>query len=349
MKRWAAIFFAVVPLTACMTTTAPPSDSIQKIADDVWRYQLAESIELQQKFGVPVRHLPDVTFAQAQRDADFSRAILRRLDAVQPANEDERLTAGVVRWLAEGAIEEPQLFWYRSPVTPYRTPLFTVHKVLAQMKDEEKTPLLAEMPHLVDDILGVLREQERRGIRVPKDEIPAVRGMLDGLAKSLSPEIARLRAHFDDAYFAEAPAGVGLSQYPGGAEAYRAFVRQETTTRLTPEQIHELGLREIARIDGELEAIRQEVGFHGSLADFRRSLKTDPRFFAKTPEEVGERLMAPVHRIEAQVPRFFAHTPKAPYGVKRLAPEFEGGATFGYYQVPTPAEPTGTYISTARS
>src|SRR4051794_3606774 len=338
MKRWAAIL--PLALTACMTT-APHSDSLQKIADDAWNYTVERNIELRAKFGLPVEHLPDVTFAEAERDADFARTLLRRLKTVQPANEEERLTAAIIRASSQRAIDDVPLFWYRFPVTPYRTPLFNVHNALQRIPD--RTRALAEMPRFVDDILGGLREQERRGIRVPKDEIPAVREMLAGLSKSLSSELERLRAHFDDAYVAQAPAAVGLSQYPGGAEAYRAFVRQETTTQLTPEAIHALGLREIGRIDGELAAIRQEVGFSGSLADFRRFLKTDPRFFAKTPEEVGERLMSHVRRIEPQVPRFFAQTPKAPYGVKRLDPEFEGGATFGYYQVPTAADPVGRY------
>ena len=327
-----------------MTTTAPHSnDSIRKIADDAWSYWLERDIQLRQKFGLPIEHLPDITFAEAQRNAEFARTLLRRLDAMTPANEDERLTAAVLRWHSQRSIDDVPLFWYRSPVTPYQTPFFVVHNVLSRLNADEKQHLLAEMPRFVDDVLGVLREQERRGIYLPKDEIPVVREMLAGLAKSLSPEIERLHAHFDDDYAAKAPAGIGLSQYPGGAEAYRAFVRQETTTNLTPEEIHELGLREIERINRELDAVRQEVGFSGSLAEFRRSLKTDPRFFAKTPEEVAERLMAPVRRIEAQVPRFFAHTPRAPYGVKRLDPEFEGGATFGYYQVPTKAEPQGSY------
>jgi len=102
-------------------------------------------------------------------------------------------------------------------------------------------------------------------------------------------------------------------------------------------------LREIARIRRELDAVREEIGFRGSLADFRRFLKTDARFFAKTPEEVAARLMSHVRRIEPQVPRFFASTPKAPYGVKRLDPEFEDGTTFGYFQVPTATDPAGTY------
>jgi uncharacterized protein (DUF885 family) len=315
--------------------------ALAEIADDVWRHWLDRDIGLQFKVGVAIEHLPDITFAAAQRDAAFARTILQRLDAVHPANEEERLTVAILRRSSQSAIDDVPLFWYRFPVTPYRTPLFTVHNVLSRMKNAHH--LFDEMPRFVDDILGVLREQERRGIRLPKEEIPTVRGMLAGLAGSLSPAIEGLLAHFDDEYFAQAPDGVGMSQYPGGAEAYRAFVRQETTTDLTPEEIHAIGLREMARIDRELDAIRQEVGFSGSLAEFRRSLETDPRFFAKTPEEVAARFLSHVHRIEPQVPRFFARTPKAPYAVKRDSPEFEESATFGYYQAPTAADPAGTY------
>ena len=308
------------------------------IADDVWLYWLERDIELRRKFGLPIEHLPDITFAAVEHEAEFARAILQRLDAVQPADEDERLTAAIVRWHCERSIDELSLFWYRFPVTPYRTLFFGIHNALPHAK-----PALAEMPRFVDDILGVLREQERRGIRIPKDEIPTVRALFENLAQSLSPEIARLLAHFDDEYAGRAPDGVGLSQYPGGAEAYRAFVRQETTTELTPEEIHELGLQEIARIERELDKVRHDAAFRGSLIEFRRFLKTDERFFVKTPEEFAKRLMAPVQRIEAQVPRFFLRTPKAPYGVERLPVEFEGGDTFGYYQGPTAAEPQGTY------
>jgi uncharacterized protein (DUF885 family) len=137
--------------------------------------------------------------------------------------------------------------------TPYRTAFFGNHNALP-----EAQPALAEMPRFVDDVLGVLR------------------ALLGNLAQSLSPEIARLLAHFDEDYAAQAPDGVGLWQYPGGAEAYRALVRQETTTDLTPEQIYEIGLREIERIERELGEISHDAGF-------RRFLKTDERFFAKTP------------------------------------------------------------------
>lgn len=316
-------------------------NDLQTIADDVWRYWLDRDLGLQLKAGVAVEHLPDITFDAAERDAAFARTILQRLDDVSPENEDERLTAAVLRWGSERAIDDVPLFWYRSPITPNRTPLFTVHNVVSRMNDAQH--LLDEMPRFVDDLLGVLREQERRGILLPKAEIPVVRDMLAALARSLSPEVERLLAYVDDDYAARAPDGVGMSQYPGGAEAYRAFVRQETTTDLTPEEIHEIGLREIARIDRELDALRQDIGFSGSLAELRRFLKTDRRFFATTPEEVAARLMSHVRRIEPQVPRFFARTPKAPYRVARLDAEFEGGSAFGYFQVPTEHDPFGTY------
>ncbi|HEY6140103.1 MAG TPA: DUF885 domain-containing protein [Thermoanaerobaculia bacterium] len=301
------------------------------IADDLWRYWLERTIELRRKFGLTIEHLPDITFAAVEREAAFARAILQRLDAVQPGDDDERLTAAIIRWHCELSIEELSLFWYRFPVTPYRTAFFVIHNALPGAQ-----AALAEMPRFVDDVLGVLREQERRGILIPKDEIPTVRALLGNLAQSLSPEIARLLAHFDDEYAARAPDGVGLWQYPGGAEAYRMLIRQETTLDLTPEKIHEIGVREIERIENELGEISDDPGF-------RHFLKTDERFFAKTPEEFAARLMAPVQRIEAQVPRFFLRTPKAPYGVKRLPEEFEDGDTFGYYQCPTAAEPQGSY------
>jgi uncharacterized protein (DUF885 family) len=72
-------------------------------------------------------------------------------------------------------------------------------------------------------------------------------------------------------------------------------------------------------------------------------LRTDPRFLAKTPDEVGERLMAALHRIEPQIPRWFLRKPRAPYGVRRLGAESEGSWTFGYYQQPSATDPQGTY------
>jgi uncharacterized protein (DUF885 family) len=110
-----------------------------------------------------------------------------------------------------------------------------------------------------------------------------------------------------------------------------------------PEQVHRIGLDRVAAIEAEMKAVRDRLGFTGTKAEFKQHLRADPRFFPKTPEEIGDRLMSHIRRIEPQVEAFFMRRPRAPYGVQRLEPQLEPAQTFGYYQVPTATEPTGYY------
>jgi uncharacterized protein (DUF885 family) len=142
----------------------------------------------------------------------------------------------------------------------------------------------------------------------------------------------------------QAPERTDLGQYPGGEAVYRALVRYYTTLDVTPEEIHRIGLAEVDRIDARMAVLREKLGIPGTRAEAHRKIRTDERFLAKTPEEVAERLMAPIRRMEPKVSAYFLRTPKAPYGVKRLDPLLEGGTmTFGNYEIPTPATPTGYY------
>jgi uncharacterized protein (DUF885 family) len=142
----------------------------------------------------------------------------------------------------------------------------------------------------------------------------------------------------------QAPERTDLGQYPGGEAVYRALVRYSTTLDVTPEEIHRIGLAEVDRIDARMAVLREKLGIPGTRAEAHRKIRTDQRFLAKTPEEVAERLMAPIRRMEPKVSAYFLRTPKAPYGVKRLDPLLEQGTmTFGNYELPTPASPTGYY------
>src|SRR6185369_5379117 len=163
------------------------------------------------------------------------------------------------------------------------------------------------------------------------------------IASKVAPAVRGLVAYLNGEYSEKAPGAVGLGQYPGGKDYYRVLVKRMTTLDVTPEEVHKAGLDGIAALNAELDAVRRKVGFTGSLAEFRQFLKTDPRFFPKTPEEVGERLMAAQNRIVPKVPEFFGKTPKAPFGVKRLESQLEGAMTFGYYQTPTVSEAEGRY------
>ena len=157
------------------------------------------------------------------------------------------------------------------------------------------------------------------------------------------PAYRELVAFFDEGYRSAAPEAVGLGQYPGGADYYAALVRFHTTLDLTPEEIHRLGLEIVGRIEERMAGIRRELGFAGTAREFNARLRSDPRFLAKTPAEVEERLLAPMRAFAPKLPELFGRLPKAPYGVARLDPALEGAMTFGYYQPPTPPEARGLY------
>jgi uncharacterized protein (DUF885 family) len=164
------------------------------------------------------------------------------------------------------------------------------------------------------------------------------------LADLVSPAFARLAAYVDGPYRARASSEVGLGRYPGGDKYYRLLVRQHTGLDLTPGQVHEIGLQEVARLERELDGARQQAGFAGSLAGFRAFLKSDRRFFPERPEQMGEALMAAASRIEPRLSHWFSERPKAPYGARRLAPALEPLMTYGYYQIPTRQDPKGYYL-----
>lgn len=237
---------------------------------------------------------------------------------------------------------------------------------------------LAEVPALADVVVANLGAQSARGIRVPKPELDQVDALLkafsgvgaaspfrpaaprlsamaeadrvafvksvdDRVSGAVAPAIRRVAAAVSGDYRAKAPEAVGIGQYPGGPAAYRELVKFHTTMDITPEEVHQIGLKNVARIAGEMAKIREELGFKGTQVEFKASLRTNPRLFPKTPEEIGERLMSHIARIEPKVEAFFGRRPKAPYGVKRLDPQLEPGQTFGYYQIPTATDPKGYY------
>ncbi|MEZ5319219.1 MAG: DUF885 domain-containing protein [Vicinamibacterales bacterium] len=237
---------------------------------------------------------------------------------------------------------------------------------------------LADVPATISAYEARLRGQRARGIVVPAPEIdlvvPFVRALVadppssafavpaarlarlapadretfarevdEAIGSAVVPAIERLASFLDGPYRRDAPAGVGVAQYPGGAEYYRFLIRRHTGLDLEPEAIHQIGLKEVARLNGELERVRVATGFAGTLPEFRTYLKTDPRFFPKTGDEIGEAMMAAIRRIEPKVGAFFTRMPKAPYGVLRLDPALEASMTYGYYQLPTTDEPRGLY------
>ncbi|HEX8170539.1 MAG TPA: DUF885 domain-containing protein [Thermoanaerobaculia bacterium] len=379
--RRLALLLALTAL-AC-TTTKPTPDTVAGLAEEQWQHQLLSDAGARASLGLPIEHLPDVTFANTQREADFARGMLARIERIDATQltEDDRITLDVLRHRQQHAIDEPRWYWHTFLVTPYATPIVGIDTILGarplrtQSDLDNYLHLLDEYALFIDRIAGVVREQEQRGIRVPKLELPAVRATLASLrGVSLVPDEARLAAidgaardtflatarqkaqtkiepafaHlvdlFSPAYESAAPERVGVMNQPGGAEAYRALIRLQTTLDLDPDEVHALGLREVERIEGEMAKVREQLGFRGTSADFRQFVRSDPRFFGKSADEIGQRLGAYVKKIEPHIDAYFATKPRAPYDVRRLDPNLEGSMTFGYYQQPTASDPAGHYF-----
>ena len=189
---------------------------------------------------------------------------------------------------------------------------------------------------VASDRLEALSDEQRTAFRRSRQAIVESR---------ILPAFDALIALFDsDAYREQAPEEVGLAQYPDGAAFYRALVRYHTTTEVEPEALHALGEQRVAEIEARMAAIRREIGFDGTKADFHHLLRTDPRFFAESAEEVEARFATYIERIEPLVPDYFHHQPRAPYGVARLPAVAEASMTFGYYSAPTPNQTTGLYF-----
>jgi uncharacterized protein (DUF885 family) len=179
---------------------------------------------------------------------------------------------------------------------------------------------------------------------VPADAREPFRSAVDEAVRAgIVPAVERLATYLDGPYRAKAVPHVGVGQYPGGREYYQHLIRRHTSLTLTPQQIHQIGLDEIARLEKRLDEARAAAGFTGTLAEFRHYLKTDRRFFARNSDEFGALMMQAITRIEPKVGAYFMRTPKAPYGVLRLDPALEASMTFGFYQLPSAAEPRGLY------
>ncbi|HYK41028.1 MAG TPA: DUF885 domain-containing protein [Thermoanaerobaculia bacterium] len=159
--------------------------------------------------------------------------------------------------------------------------------------------------------------------------VPAYRAFLDFFTKEYVPAARET---------------VGAGAMPGGKEYYAHLVRQFTTLDRTPEQVHAIGLEEVRRIRSEMDEVIRKTGFQGSFADFLKFLRTDPRFYAKTPEELLERASRIAKRIDGRLPAFFGRLPRQPYGVEpvpaEIAPKYTGGR---YVPAPPGGKKAGTY------
>ena len=164
------------------------------------------------------------------------------------------------------------------------------------------------------------------------------------VADAIVPAFRELRAFFVEKYLPACKDDVGAWQLPDGAALYAYRVREETTTTMTPDDVHAVGLREVARVRGEMDRIKERAGFHGSLAEFFAFLRTDPRFFYASAAELLDAYRAIAKRIDPELVRAFRRLPRTPYGVTPIPDAVAPDTTTAYYREPAAdGSRAGTY------
>jgi uncharacterized protein (DUF885 family) len=167
----------------------------------------------------------------------------------------------------------------------------------------------------------------------------------EAIATGVLPSFQKLKKYFVEEY---QPAGfeeVGVWQMPQGNDYYAYLARRHTTTDLTPQQIHDKGLSEVARIKAEMETIMGKVGFKGTLPEFFTKLRTDPQFFYKTSDELLEAYRALAKQIDPNLVKVFKTLPRTPYGVTPIPDNIAPDTTTAYYSQPAAdGSRAGTYF-----
>ena len=222
-------------------------------------------------------------------------------------------------------------------ITP---PKVTLRDVVRQVDsqlvaDPEKSPILESL----QDSPSTLPAEDLRLLRAAATE--AVR-------TNVLPAYRRLRAFLAEEYVPQARETTAMQDLPDGESWYTFRVRVSTTTTLTPREIHEIGLREVDRINAEMEKTMQASGFTGTRAEFSKFLRTDPRFYYQSREDllIGYRDIC--KRADAELMKFFGMLPRQPYGVMAVPGYAEKSQPVAYYEAgSTKAGRTGTFYANA--
>jgi len=164
------------------------------------------------------------------------------------------------------------------------------------------------------------------------------------IENTVIPAYRKLDNYFNTKYLPAARQSIGLSSLENGSAWYEFQARSYTTTRLTPDEIHRIGLDEVKRIRDEMQLIIAEVGFDGSFHDFLEYLRTDPQFYFETPEELYQEYLATSKRIDPELVKLFGTLPRMPYGVKPIPDSIAPNTTTAYYSRPAAdGSRAGTY------
>ena len=224
--------------------------------------------------------------------------------------------------LVDAAIEKAKL-GISEEIVP---PRFLMQKVFKQIKlqafvEPKDSPFYRAFLEIDSSIEGVdIDEIQQEAINVIKLKV--------------IPAYVKLHRFFKDEYLPACRTSIGIKEINNGKEYYEFLARKFTTTNLSPKEIHEIGLSEVARIRDEMDTIINDVKWEGTFKSFLDDLRTNPKFYYETSEELFESYLATSKRIDPELVKLFKVLPSMPYGLKPIPMESAPDTTTAYYQRP---------------
>lgn len=234
-------------------------------------------------------------------------------------------------WLArmtqiEAVIEQTTARMEEGRKTGYMPPKILMERIPNQLssqlvQDPESSPFFKSFANMPDEIGS--EDQER--IKQLAIEV---------IEASIVPAYREFDHYFNDTYLPASRESIGASSLPNGEAFYEYRTRLYTTTQMTPDEIHRLGLNEVKRIRDEMQLIIDELEFAGSFDDFLNFLRTDPQFYYDTPEELFNGYLAVSKRIDPELVKLFGKLPRIPYGLRAIPDNIAPDTTTAYYNRP---------------
>ncbi len=191
-------------------------------------------------------------------------------------------------------------------------------QVQAQISAPEDSQLLTP----INNLPSTISDEDKARLRAEA---------IEAIETAAMPALEDLHAFFTNTYIPASRDELGASAMPGGQDYYRALVRQHTTLDLTPEQVHQTGLSEVARIRADMEEVIEEAGFDGTFAEFLNFLRTDEQFYADTELELMMVASYLSKKADDEMPAFFNTLPRLPYGVREVPPAIAPNYTTARY------------------
>ncbi len=247
---------------------------------------------------------------------------------------------GIIEGLAFNEVRD-----YRDWLVRMRSLPKVIDQTIALMREGVKTGnvpprvLMQRVPaqiaaQIVDDPITspFYRPFAKFAANVPESERAALQAEArEVIAQQIVPAYRTLQTFFNDDYLPKTRTGIAVADLPNGKAYYDFLASDYTTTTLSADAIHAIGLKEVARIRAEMEKVKAEVGFQGSLNDFFAHLRSDPKFFHTSPEALLQAYRAISKRIDPELVKVFRIIPRQPYGVRPIPDNIAPDTTTAYY------------------